>query len=94
MKIYHVEESQSGRELATIVKPPFTGAEFVETSPCPVCGSERVHCLRGIRGEYGAEGKARCFDCGADRGRIVVEFGSVFGYEEDQRVLNGRCRVY
>ena len=32
--------------------------------------------------------------CGAEVGYLLVEFDTIFGLEEDARVLNGRPRVY
>ncbi len=32
--------------------------------------------------------------CGARLGTLCVEVDTIFGIEEDEQVLNGRCRVY
>ena len=38
---------------------------------------------------------AHCVGCGAHRGELRVDTGTLFGIEEDRAVLvNGRCRVY
>lgn len=37
---------------------------------------------------------AGCSRCGGKIGILTVTFDTLFGAEEDNRVLNGRCRVY
>lgn len=85
-------DTDTGRHDAT---PPYSGAPCVEVSgwAC-ACGSARVHCERSERGHVTVEGNALCFACGAAAGRLVVTFETIFGLEEDERVLNGRPRVY
>ena len=38
--------------------------------------------------------KAVCAVCGDHLGTLTVRVNTLFGIEEDQRVLNGRARVY
>jgi len=38
--------------------------------------------------------KAVCAVCGEHLGTLKVKVSTLFGIEEDQRVLNGRARVY
>ena len=37
---------------------------------------------------------AHCLACGETIGVLRVKMSTIFGIEEDKRVLNGRCRVY
>ena len=37
---------------------------------------------------------ARCCGCGERIGTITVKVNTLFGIEEDERMLNGRFRVY
>lgn len=72
-------------------KVPFIGAEYVEVEGV-CCG--RVH-GRGIRATthdtYVAE--AEC-ECGKRVGTMHTKVSTIFGIEEDERVLYGRARVY
>lgn len=75
---------------------PHDGAPSVEcAAPACACGSVFV---RGIgddeRGHDIVSSRAVCAGCGVARGRLVVTFSTIFGISEDERVLNGRCRVY
>jgi hypothetical protein len=40
------------------------------------------------------EATARALCCGKGVGTLRAEMNTLFGVEEDERVLNGRCRVY
>lgn len=39
-------------------------------------------------------GVAECARCRSEVGRLVTTYDTIFGIEEDTRVLAGRCRVY
>jgi hypothetical protein len=74
---------------------PFDGADHVlADEPC-ACGSHKVM-GRGNHIEshdtYAAE--AFCGACPARRATLRVTMSTIFGIEEDERVLNGRARVY
>jgi len=69
---------------------------------CPRCG-RKPHPEQGVhvqgRGRriadhdvYEADGYAYC--CGAALGLIRARVSTIFGLEEDERVLYGRARVY
>ncbi|MDO8631119.1 MAG: hypothetical protein Q7R41_11565 [Phycisphaerales bacterium] len=85
-----------GRKL--VAAPPFEGADHVvvEHGKCPACGCAPLK-ARG-QGQthdhdtYRAD--AICLECGKPCGVIHVKVSTIFGIEEDERVLNGRCRVY
>lgn len=75
---------------------PHKGAPSVEAAaPACACGSVWV---RGLgddeRGHDTITTRAVCAGCGARRGKLVVTVDTLFGIEEDERVMNGRCRVY
>ena len=68
---------------------------------------EGLHCecspedlqVAGIKGktrttDYGASSPAACTRCQGSVGSLDVEFETIFGAEEDERVLRGRQRVY
>lgn len=72
-----------------------TGAAFRGDS-CPVC--KRALHVRGAgkriasRDTYEADGF--CASCGAPLGTIVAQVSTIFGLEEDERVLAGPWKVY
>lgn len=45
-------------------------------------------------GERTLRAGVRCVDCGDPVGYVYARIGTIFGLEEDERVLNGRARVY
>ena len=77
---------------------PHGQSTFVEVNTiCPRCKSEPLQ-VQGdnnsieSRDTYRAD--ARCLSCGETIGVLRVRVSTIFGIEEDGRVLNGRCRVY
>jgi hypothetical protein len=83
---------------------PYDGAPSVEVNGwtcerlflAAACGSQYVAGIKGTD-EVGHDthtAKAGCARCGATVGTIKVAFNTLFGIEEDARVLNSRCRVY
>jgi hypothetical protein len=66
--------------------------------PCPHCKAKAPIYVRGrgitqkTHDEYIADAKHTA--CGGAMGQLVVTVDTVFGIEEDEMVLNGRCRVY
>lgn len=92
----------AGRYNANV---PFEGADHVVVGgvdKCPSCGreceKETPFKVRGTGNHpidhdtFSANAVALC--CGAWVGTIRVKVDTIFGIEEDRRVLNGRCRVY
>jgi hypothetical protein len=65
---------------------------------CPACPALAPIWVEGQgidergRDEYRA--KARHVGCGKRIGKLVVVVGTIFGIEEDERVLRGPARVY
>lgn len=69
--------------------------------PCPACGIEQLrveglvpHVVMATDHEHKTEWEARAICCGKDGFTIGVRRVSLFGFEEDRRVLEGRPRVY
>lgn len=86
-----------GRRLRP--KLPYVGAAHVrvEDEPCPVCRKPAPLLVRGVhqhRGHDVIEADAIALCCDARVGRLVVTVDTIFGLEEDSRVLNGPWRVY
>ena len=93
----------NGRTYA--LKTPAKGiptAEVPQIEACPSCG-QKPHLEesfkvagRGIRetthDTYVTDAHAVC--CGAYVGTLRATVSTIFGIEEDERVLNGRARVY
>lgn len=77
---------------------PYEGCDHVTIDePCPSCEHESPAKLRG-RGHYHSHdthhATAVALCCGVAVGKIEVRVSTIFGIDEDERVLNGRCRVY
>jgi len=78
---------------------PYDGAGYVVVSglECPECNAEGGLRVRGpspVTDHDTMRSRAVCADCDQGVGHITVKFNTIFGIEEDKRVLNGRCRVY
>jgi len=75
---------------------PYDGAAFVEfDAPCSGCGSKAVAGgAPSIESHDTYRAQAACCGCRAACGVLRVQVSTLFGIEEDNRVLNGRCRVY
>lgn len=74
-----------------------SGERAIAEGSCPSCGANELAVAgRGryveSRDTYAARAVALC--CGEDMGTIRAEVDTIFGIEEDERVLHGRCRVY
>lgn len=71
----------------------------IDSARCLVCGLTPFK-ARGVPGSlhtvddrvYVAD--AICLGCGANAGTLRAYPDTLFGIEEDEAVLNGRCRVY
>ena len=76
-------------------KLPHPQCTYVEVPIACTCGSNKV---RGIgihettHDTYVAD--ARCCGCDKPSGTIRATVSTIFGIAEDDRVLNGRVRVY
>ncbi len=88
-KLHH----EDGRTLE--VKPPYLTAPFAEAAEeiCS-CGGVRV-VGKNLTHDYDTyRSSAYCADCQSRVGELVARVATIFGIDEDIRVLNGRCRVY
>ena len=89
-----------GRKL--VAKQPHENADrvIVENGACPKCKLAPLVCRgRGMTIDPNAShdtyrADATCCGCDAPVGVLRVKVSTIFGIEEDERVLNGRCRVY
>ena len=75
---------------------PYDGAQYVTASKhkCRVCDESNVQGIgQPTRGHDTYASVAACL-CGERLGTIVVKMSTIFGLEEDEAVLYGRCRVY
>lgn len=76
---------------------PYEDAGFVRIAACPTCeapGASIRADKSSWRDEETLEGEAYCLECQKLCGTLRVTIGTIFGLEEDRRVLHGRCRVY
>ena len=91
MIITHVED---GRRL--LCHQPYPRADYVLTERSCECGSTGVRGTTGAQreGDYGYRSNAVCIFCGKEAGTLHVQVSTLFGLDEDERVLEGRCRVY
>jgi len=81
-----------------LAEQPYHGAEHVIVlAPCPKCGAKEVrgNGKHAEHDEYYETSDAVCARCGAARGTIKVEFNTLFGITEDDRIASGRYgKVY
>ena len=81
-------------------KLPYEGAPHVavEGHSCPKCRPAVTPLLlRGVYRHYDHDtyySDAHCVACGTHVGELRAKVETIFGIEEDTRVLHGRCRVY
>lgn len=64
---------------------------------CPACSAAPWRVSGGPQREVDDRvlvARAACRSCGAWVGELHVRFATLFGFEEDRRVLHGRARVY
>lgn len=79
--------------------PPYHGADrLLVDGACPLCSATPFHCI-GKADEQRHEhditrAPAIALCCKKIVGIVVVRFSTIFGREEDEAVLHGRCRVY
>ena len=75
---------------------PHREAAFVVSTHRCACGANTVAGITGAvietRDTYRSD--AVCTRCRASLGVLRVKVSTLFGLEEDERVLSGRCRVY
>lgn len=78
--------------------PYFNADHVIVEGACPVCKATPFSAggVKGTmaRGHDTFEARAGCLVCGVVSGKLVVKVDTIFGIEEDERVLHGRARVY
>jgi hypothetical protein len=92
---------------ALVARPPYADAEYVTieaTCPTPDCdnGKEAMDegrmsvrsDTRRLVDDSAYEGEAYCNHCRTPIGEMRTEIATIFGIEEDERVLNGPWKVY
>lgn len=79
-------------------RTPYLNAPFavIANAPPCKCGEDevRVYSKSPTINHDKVTGDAFCRYCDAPAGRLTAKVETIFGIEEDQNVLNGRCRVY
>lgn len=82
--------------LALKIPTEDTGGVNVPGKKCPSCALPlRVGGSgRRIGGHDYYLSTAGCLNCGTVVGELKLTVSTIFGLEEDERVLCGRCRVY
>lgn len=99
MKITMTMEDGTTRECTI----PYDGCDYVVVEgkcPNPACTHPdspfHVAGVKGtmVKGFNTFTSDAGCIGCKTVSGKLVVTVDTLFGIEEDERVLRGRCRVY
>ena len=85
----------SGGRAIEAKRPP-ESSKVVETDEtCPECKEPlRVYGGDTTQDHDTYSAPAYCWACRSEIGTIKVRVQTIFGIEEDNAVLNGRCRVY
>lgn len=89
-------ERHSGNERRGVSTDPTSQAGIAEGA-CPGCGITpfRVVGAGLFRIPRGWKSGGKCVACGDSVGWVFIEAQTIFGTEEDERVLrHGRARVY
>ena len=91
----------SGIEKRLVTSDEGGGTATAEGA-CPGCGAIPFRIAGGGKERdprspddtYRSGGRCMSADCAAPVGWIYQKVSTIFGLEEDERVLRGRCRVY
>lgn len=94
--------TEQGEELECTLPYPTAQKVIVEAAGCcPKCGAQEgkgqraLFCGNPEEHNWGYSGIAACAGCHTPLGGVIeVRLATLFGLEEDRRVLHGRCRVY
>lgn len=87
-------DTSTGRR-AIVGQPAPTFATF--SGACPCCRAVPFRVAGEGQEREGHDtyaARARCIDCDKHVGTVHARVDTIFGIEEDERVLHGRCRVY
>ena len=93
MKITVIEDDGATRSAA---EKKFFSAEYVVCTVACACGSYEVLGTgkNPVVTQRDAETDAKCVDCSKPRGRLRVDFDTIFGIEEDSKVIAGPWKVF
>jgi hypothetical protein len=86
-----------GGEVRRVSMPEGGEDRATAEGACPHCGATPFvvsGCGVTSKGHdtYYADARTRC--CERPAGQLQLKVNTLFGIEEDERVLRGRCRVY
>ena len=99
MKVFFKPTDAGAQRPCTV---PFAGCDYaLARGACPLCEASESEAFK-VQGVVGSMTRghdryvsdARCVACGAVVGKLVAVMNTLFGLEEDEAVLHGRCRVY
>lgn len=94
MRVWLEINRDSGIERRHVKPGPVVGTV---DGACPGCAAEpfliKGHGARR-HDERTHRAGARCVSCDDPVGYVYARVDTIFGLEEDERVLHGRCRVY
>lgn len=83
------------------MREPYVKAAYVEGregTACPHCKASPIRARSNehiVVHDREVHGSAYCMNCEETVGKLVVKMNTLFGLEEDRRVMiHGRCRVY
>lgn len=80
---------------AETAKLPYDGAAFVEVATPCACGCTSIAGGgQSIESHDTYRAAAHCTKCRKPRGVLRVKMSTIFGVEEDERVLAGPWKVY
>lgn len=81
-----------------VMRVPYPDAPFVVSNDdlrCPHCDTEIKARMPHPTIEFDTyRGDAVCAGCDRKIGHMTAKVSTIFGIEEDRRVLEGHCRVY
>ena len=80
-------------------KLPYTDADYcVVDGECPYCKAMPFHAagVKGtmVKGHATLTSDAGCIGCKVVTGKLVVKVNTLFGIEEDERVMRSGVRIY
>lgn len=93
---YYLEINRSTGIERRDVKP--AGHVGIASGECPGCGATPF-CVQGssprrMPDDRTIRSGGRCVSCGDAVGYLYAQPDTIFGLEEDERVMHGRARVY
>ena len=97
-KIWLEIQRRDGIETRDVRPNPETADNAIVDGACPSCACEPFYVKgthpRRMPDDRTLRSGGYCLHCGDPVGWIYAQPDTLFGLEEDDRVLHGRCRVY